>query len=117
MIVFLSLFFLTCKRTRYAEIADVSKIQRVNVENPIREGIEIPVTITVKGELDKRAYLYLEGRPAKIRPRHINDMLIFGGGKINQVFKDQVGPANLTFVYVPIKAKEGHLTIEVTYNE
>lgn len=95
----------------------MGRSQRVTVSNPTDRGVEIPVTITISGEINGDAYLYLGGIRGEIRPRVPGEVMdIFGHGRTRHVFQQQVGSKqNLTFVYVPVGTTKGHLSIDVKF--
>lgn len=106
-----------CNTTESAQIEDVGRSQRVTVSNPTDRGVEIPVTITISGEINGDAYLYLGGIRGEIRPRVPGEVMdIFGHGRTRHVFQQQVGSKqNLTFVYVPVGTTKGRLSIDVKF--
>lgn len=116
--IFLSFMLFGCSKTQLVEIDNVSEIQKLIIENPIDSGVEIPVTITIDGEVDRKAYMYVEEASSKIQPPTSNPGFTMNihKGKNHQVFHRQVSPGRpVKLVYVPINTKEGNLRIEVKF--
>lgn len=117
--VLLSSTLLGCYRTQEAEIEDVSRVQRLIIKNPTSKSmIEANVEITLRGDVDGRAYLYVEEASSQIVPWSNNPGFIMdiNKGENNRMFKRQVGGGYpIRLVYVPITAKKGHLRVKVEY--
>lgn len=117
--VLLIILVSNCQSTKVYTIDDVGEIQRFSVKNRGRGLFDHPIKVSVEGETDGSGYIYLTGAEQGILPpdKANFEVKIHKGRNRKMKNWSVTLPANysLNFVYVPIDAKEGELTVIVEW--
>ncbi|RRB01115.1 hypothetical protein [Larkinella rosea] len=119
LFVLLIILVSNCQSTNVYTIDDVGEIQRFSVKNRGRSLFDHPIKVSVEGKTDGGGYIYLTGAEQGILPPNQANFEVKIHKGRNKKTRDWsvTLPSNyaLNFVYVPIDAKEGDLTVIVEW--
>ncbi len=112
LVLAILVFLLGC--TKSFEVEDAGKMQEFYISHsgPLRDGASYPIKITVTGQIDGKALIYIA---PSVTTYNSSYSMTFGLRDREKILYREITSKNSVIVYKPITAKKGKLTIKVEF--